>query len=178
MRERGCRVYKTEFGVCGHRAWTPAMLQGDVFGWLISRAKNGDRFFAAEPSPTSPEKIGIFADVTEGDLKQQPTKAVRRGPAVPAHRPGQLAAPTARFQADWSAEPIDGPRSPFSGEPAVATVEPFRLELIDRYFAADEIKEALTVADKVKNRQELVRFLLRMDARRFNGKCLTMSIES
>ena len=41
MRKRGCHVCKTEFGVCGHRAWTPAMLQGDVFGWLISRARRG-----------------------------------------------------------------------------------------------------------------------------------------
>jgi predicted esterase len=76
VREAGCQVFKTEFGVCGHRAWTPAMLQGDVFGWLISRAKDGQRYYAAEPSPTDPTKVGIFADVTEGDLKRVPTKAV------------------------------------------------------------------------------------------------------
>ena len=59
------------------------MLQGDIFGWLISRAKDGTRFYSAQPSPTSPEKIGIFADVTVGDLaKRQPTKAVRRSPAM------------------------------------------------------------------------------------------------
>lgn len=75
MRDAGCHVFKTEFGVCGHRAWTPAMLQGDVFGWLTSRAKDGKRFYAAEASPTDPQKIGIFADVTEGDLKRQPTRA-------------------------------------------------------------------------------------------------------
>ena len=75
MREDGCNVHKTEFGVCGHRARTPAMLQGDVFGWLITRAKEGERYFAALDSATSPEKIGIFADVTEGDLaKRTPTK--------------------------------------------------------------------------------------------------------
>ena len=68
MQDRGCQVAKTEFGVCGHRAWTPAMLQGDIIGWLLSRAKDGERFYAAEPSTTGPEKIGIFADVTVGDL--------------------------------------------------------------------------------------------------------------
>jgi predicted esterase len=82
MQDAGCRVFKTEFGVCGHRAWTPAMLQGDVFGWLLSRAKDGDRFYAAEPSPTDPEKIGTFADVTGADddlmrrrFRKQPTRA-------------------------------------------------------------------------------------------------------
>ena len=83
VREAGCNAHTTEFGVCGHRAWTPAMLQGDVFGWLISRAKDGQRYFAARPSGTSPEKIGIFADVTEGDLaKRKPTPApVKSQPA-------------------------------------------------------------------------------------------------
>ena len=89
VREAGCNVHKTEFGVCGHRAWTPAMLQGDVFGWLISRAKDGPRYFAARPSGTLPETIGIFADVTEGDLaKRKPTPAPaqsrRAGEAVPS----------------------------------------------------------------------------------------------
>jgi predicted esterase len=84
VREAGCNVHKTEFGVCGHRAWTPAMLQGDVFGWLISRTKEGGRYFAARPSPTSPETIGIFADVTEGDLKRVPTPAPARAKTIAA----------------------------------------------------------------------------------------------
>ncbi len=90
MRDAGCNVHKTEFGVCGHRAWTPAMLQGDVFGWLISRAKDGNRFFAAERSPTDPEKVGIFADVTEGDLARTPTKAVRTDGAAGGSGPYQV----------------------------------------------------------------------------------------
>ena len=57
MRDRGCNVHKTEFGVCGHRAWTPAMLQGDIFGWLISRAKDGDRYLFRP----------VFADVSRKD---------------------------------------------------------------------------------------------------------------
>lgn len=91
VREAGCNVHKTEFGVCGHRAWTPAMLQGDVFGWLITRAKEGDRYFAMRDSSTSPEKVGIFADVTEGDLaKRTPTPA----PAPAQTRPANVAVPS------------------------------------------------------------------------------------
>ncbi|MBN2216568.1 MAG: prolyl oligopeptidase family serine peptidase, partial [Pirellulales bacterium] len=75
LRDAGCHVHKTEFGVCGHRAWTPAMLQGDIFGWLVSRAKDGDRYYAAESAPTGPDKIGIFADVTVGDMARKPTLA-------------------------------------------------------------------------------------------------------
>ena len=93
MREAGCRVYRTEFGVCGHNAFTPAMLQGDVFGWLISRAKTGDRFYAVERSPTDPEKIGIFADVAEGDPTRRPTRAVRPEPAGEANQQPSPAAP-------------------------------------------------------------------------------------
>ncbi|HLA85493.1 MAG TPA: prolyl oligopeptidase family serine peptidase, partial [Thermoguttaceae bacterium] len=89
LRDQGCRVFKTEFGVCGHRAWTPAMLQGDIFGWLISRAKAGRRYYEAEPAPTGPEKIGIFADVTEGDLASKPTLAPpKQGDAkIPPQQP-------------------------------------------------------------------------------------------
>jgi predicted peptidase len=178
MRERGCNVHKTEFGVCGHRAWTPAMLQGDVFGWLISRAKDGDRYFAAEPSPTSPEKIGIFADVSDGDLKRVPTKATVRpeqgdasdmqiSPEAPTQKapvePSAQATPRPRVPS-YSPPAVATPRlrvGPFAGQPAVATIEQLRLELIARYIAAGEIKRAIAVADKVKNRQELVRFLFR-----------------
>ena len=93
MRDAGCRLYRTEFGVCGHNAFTPAMLQGDVFGWLISRAKTADRFYAAARSPTDPEKIGIFADVAEGDPTRTPTRAVRPAPAGEASRQPSPAAP-------------------------------------------------------------------------------------
>ena len=190
MRDSGCHVFKTEFGVCGHRAWTPAMLQGDVFGWLISRAKDGERYFAAEASPTSPEKIGIFADVTEGDLKREPTKAVKpeqafnpgprsvvvRGPVVvpgpvvttqqqsmEAIAPVSVAVPPAQAGASRYATPQYAP-VPYAAAPSVVTsgrtVDQLRMELMVRYLAVGEIKKAIAVADKIKNRQELVRFLL------------------
>jgi pimeloyl-ACP methyl ester carboxylesterase len=189
MKDRGCRVYKTEFGVCGHRAWTPAMLQGDIFGWLISRAKDGERFFVAEPSPTDPEKIGIFADVTEGDLKREPTKAAARPkPAAEAdkqalsasimqkareafERAKELRARLApeRLEEGVGVAPriagtVRGSVEPSPNRPAVAVqqprVEELRLELVARYLTADQIEKALAVADKVKNRERLVEFLL------------------
>jgi pimeloyl-ACP methyl ester carboxylesterase len=191
MRERGCHVSKTEFGVCGHRAWTPAMLQGDIFGWLISRAKNGDRFFAAEPSPTSPEKIGVFADVTEGDLARKPTKAVAGAP--PTGQPDLRPSPTAPLQVvpqppatapaavpgmpnRYSAPYIPGyappstmPRPrvlPYGAQPAYLSVDDLRVELMVRYATIGETNKAIAVADKVKNRQALVAGLLRGPATR------------
>ena len=186
MRERGCHVSKTEFGVCGHRAWTPAMLQGDIFGWLISRAKNGDRFFAAEPSPTSPEKIGVFADVTEGDLARKPTKAVMR--PEPARNPDLQPSPTAPLQVvpqpavsgtarhyaapyaignppPFAATPLPSV-GPLAGTTANANLDDFRLELMARYATIGETRKAIAVADKVKNRAALFTALLRVPATR------------
>ncbi|MDR1290085.1 MAG: hypothetical protein LBK06_02670, partial [Planctomycetaceae bacterium] len=37
VEKAGCNVKKSEFGICGHNAWTPAMLQADIFSWLLSR---------------------------------------------------------------------------------------------------------------------------------------------
>lgn len=217
MRDSGCRVFRTEFGVCGHRAWTPAMLQGDIFGWLISRAKDGDRYFAAEPSPTDPEKVGIFADVTEGDLKREPTKAVRPGsvtitgtgsltasngpvtsisgsaglvtrggggggasiityaqPSEAQEAEEALAVIARRIEKKNEApaieELVQAPSQPTPGlsasQESARAVEQSRLELIGRYIALGDIKEALAVADKVKNRQAVVAYLLR-----FNPDC-------
>lgn len=174
--EAGCNAHKTEFGVCGHRAWTPAMLQGDVFGWLISRGKDGNRFYVAESSPTSPEKIGIFADVTEGDLKRQPTKAVRPRAAIVARQPTAVA-PTAaagpRAETEypyWSADTGRTSSSatisrayaalPSTARPTAASVDRLRLRLIEQYIVIGEVRKALATADKVENREELVTFLL------------------
>ncbi len=193
MRERGCNVSKTEFGVCGHRAWTPAMLQGDIFGWLISRAKDGDRYYAAEASPTDPAKIGIFADVTEGDLaKRQPTKAVRpplvvaeKTPAIAAPGPISIPPPkakeavTERIHLPFGIMPIfkgDPTRRKvevlhfsderFATRPTDVTVDQFRLDLVRRYCDLKNPKKAYAVADKIKSRQvqeELVDYLISGD---------------
>lgn len=196
MRDRGCRVFKTEFGVCGHRAWTPAMLQGDIFGWLISRAKDGERYYAAERSPTDPEKIGIFADVTVGDLKRQPTKAAARPkPSIQAEEEPRIQvgqkqpvvsdAPKSkeifeleRAERDRIAqkkklerETIMPPPSPtaairgrlvesYPGHANAVAIDQLRLELVARCLAANDVKKALAVADKVKDRRLLVRYLL------------------
>ncbi len=177
LSDAGCNVHKTEFGVCGHRAWTPAMLQGDIFGWLISRAKEGERFYVAEFSPTSPEKIGIFADVTEGDLKRQPTKAVRPRRSVAESQQALGISPLpverGRFETEgrFPTPPVmpgpyrEVPRYatpvPFIAQPAVSHIDHLRMELVVRYIGAGEVQRALATADKVRNRQELVAFLLR-----------------
>jgi pimeloyl-ACP methyl ester carboxylesterase len=161
LREAGCHVFKTEFGVCGHRAWTPAMLQGDVFGWLISRAKDGERFYAADRSPTDPEKIGIFADVTDGDLKRTPTKATPKieVPAPPKQPPAAATpAPQAPSAADvlvWRPHGIPpfGPRERFE-------VAQMRIELIVCYIRIGNLRKALTLADRIENRTMLLRALL------------------
>jgi predicted peptidase len=217
MRDLDCRVYKTEFGVCGHRAWTPAMLQGDVFGWLISRAKDGDRFHAAEPSPTDPTKIGIFADVTDGELKREPTKAVkpkRAGqsdqhltftPVMPEAKEavdpvreeyGRIAREYEKVVREYEkaireyARTVQGrgekeavlepsaqaPRrpfgGPFGGPPNVATIDQLRLQLMARYIDAGEPKKAIAVANKIKNRQQLVEVLLQVRSGRFQREIL------
>ena len=209
MRDRGCHVFKTEFGVCGHRAWTPAMLQGDVFGWLISRAKDGDRYYAAEASPTNPEKIGIFADVTEGDLKGRvPTKAkARPKQAEKAEQSPTLAVPATEASLAPPAPPkrkrvprqpdalaSDAPPVPpvlgdfTQSPPAVgdtdanaatgvapsyayppSAVDQLRMDLMVQYIAAGEVKKALAVADKVKQRKQLVMCLLHAPFDKPNG---------
>jgi pimeloyl-ACP methyl ester carboxylesterase len=181
MRDRGCKVFKTEFSVCGHRAWTPAMLQGDVFGWLVSRAKDGDRYYAAEQSPTDPEKIGVFADVTVGDLKREPTKAPPRPkPAIAAEQEQPVVNPLPKtkdaFEQEkaeraiialkkrlgreaesqaWDATRRRPPMDPF--------VDQSRIKLVAHYLALGEIRKAIAVADKVKNRRALVESLLQRD---------------
>ena len=93
MRDAGCRVYRTEFGVCGHNAFTPAMLQGDVFGWLISRAKTGDRFYAAERFADGPRKDRYFRRRDRG----RPQANADQGRETRAGRPQPSpAAPTAK----------------------------------------------------------------------------------
>lgn len=190
LRDCGCRVHKTEFGVCGHHAWTPAMLQGDVFGWLISRAKDGERFYAAEPSPTDPDKVGIFADVTEGHLKRQPTKAVKRPePAQRSEEQPVLIVPrpvapevvepqrtergrTRRARAEPEAAAGPSARAiPHRPAGAVAdqfdqmAIEQYRVQLMSRYLAMGEVKKAMAVAEKVKNRQMVVAVLLQASYR-------------
>lgn len=189
MQEAGCTVSKTEFGVCGHRAWTPAMLQGDVFGWLISRAKEGDRYYAAEESATGPEKIGVFAEVTEGDLaKKQPTlapakpeeeKEVKEAPAAPIVEPRSDAAnKTVKLEELAGAagrkakfEIVEGRKMVILGQPITRPVESnlssrqidvARMKLIMLYYTMGETQKMMAVADKVKHREGLVDVLLQL----------------
>lgn len=174
MKDSGCHAFKTEFGVCGHRAWTPAMLQGDIFGWLISRAKDGERFYAAEPSTTGPEKIGIFADVTVGDLVgRRPTRAPKKGTkAKKTKKPPKKVKPKKSqvSTGTWyrTGTILSVPISPsYSSSPRFykldcKAVEKLRLELISRYVRAGELSKACAVANKVRNRYNLIQTLLKL----------------
>jgi pimeloyl-ACP methyl ester carboxylesterase len=207
MKDSGCNAYKTEFGVCGHRAWTPAMLQGDIFGWLLSRAKDGDRFYAAEPSPTNPESIGIFADITVGDqANHRPKRAPKKKTDAPKKPP--------KDKAVWTMGDFDGPKKPLKKQtpPATKPVRPqilekrgdgtitiwvgggelsanipsvigysakadvpppapamppeeldeMRFQLMARYIKVNEFGKARDVADKIKNRRELIEVLFHL----------------
>jgi len=63
VEKAGANVKKTEFGICGHYAWTPAMLQADIFAWLLSRAKDGDRFYAVYDPGVDPDDMKGIVDV-------------------------------------------------------------------------------------------------------------------
>ncbi|MCL2711097.1 MAG: hypothetical protein FWE95_09480 [Planctomycetaceae bacterium] len=67
VEKAGANVRKTEFGICGHTAWTPAMLQADIFAWLLSRAKDGDRFYAVYDPGVDPDQMKGIVDVATRD---------------------------------------------------------------------------------------------------------------
>ena len=81
VERAGANVRKTEFGICGHTAWTPAMLQADIFAWLLSRAKDGDRFYAVYDPGVNPDDMKGIVDVATRD-PNRPTlaPAVERQP--------------------------------------------------------------------------------------------------
>ena len=131
-------------------------------------------------SPTDPEKIGIFADVTEGDPTRTPTRAVRREPAGEANQqPAPAVARSSTVGPDGGGQAVTAqgrvemaPRGPFpyavAPQPsrtsivvrADSTIDELRLELMARYLAMGETKKAMAVANKVKNRSRLARSLL------------------
>ena len=80
----GANVKKTEFGICGHHAWTPAMLQADIFAWLLSRAKDGDRFYAVYDPGVDPDDLKGIVEVATRDTSPAPALA----PAVESSSDG------------------------------------------------------------------------------------------
>ncbi|MCL2118403.1 MAG: hypothetical protein FWH27_08265 [Planctomycetaceae bacterium] len=70
----GCNVRKSEFGLCGHNAWTPAMLQADIFSWLLSRAKKDGEYIAVADSSVDPDEMQGVIEVAERD-ERLPTLA-------------------------------------------------------------------------------------------------------
>ena len=94
VENAGANVKKTEFGICGHTAWTPAMLQADIFAWLLSRAKDGDRFYAVYDPGVDPDQMkGIIDVATRDPGKPTLAPAVEKPPVTPV--PFAVATPTA-----------------------------------------------------------------------------------
>lgn len=65
----GCNVKKSEFGLCGHNAWTPAMLQADIFSWLLSRGKKDGQYVAIADSNVNPDEMQGVIEVAERDSR-------------------------------------------------------------------------------------------------------------
>jgi len=87
VEKAGANVKKTEFGICGHTAWTPAMLQADIFAWLLSRAKEGNRFYAVFDPGVNPDDMKGIVDVATRDpgkpaLAPAPPRAADVSPPV------------------------------------------------------------------------------------------------
>ncbi|MDR3109148.1 MAG: hypothetical protein LBU65_05610 [Planctomycetaceae bacterium] len=66
----GCNVKKTEFGICGHNGWTPAMLQADVFSFLISRGKKDGEYVQVSDPTVKPEDMKGIVEVATRDTRQ------------------------------------------------------------------------------------------------------------
>jgi predicted esterase len=67
VEKAGCNVKKTEFGICGHSAWTPAMLQADIFNWLLSRSKKGGEYIQVFDPGVNPDDLKGIVDVATRD---------------------------------------------------------------------------------------------------------------
>jgi len=67
VEKAGANVKKTEFGICGHSAWTPAMLQADIFAWLLSRGKKGDEYIQIYDPGVNPDDMKGIVDVATRD---------------------------------------------------------------------------------------------------------------
>ena len=85
VAKAGCNVKKTEFGICGHSAWTPAMLQADIFAWLLSRAKKGDEYISVFDPGVNPDDLKGIVDVaTRATGSPALAPAVEKQPAIAA----------------------------------------------------------------------------------------------
>ncbi|MDR1960568.1 MAG: hypothetical protein LBQ54_16275 [Planctomycetaceae bacterium] len=65
----GCNVKKSEFGLCGHNAWTPAMLQADIFSWLLSRGKKDGEYVSLGNTVVNPDDLQGIIEVAERDSR-------------------------------------------------------------------------------------------------------------
>ncbi|GHT45261.1 hypothetical protein FACS189454_04460 [Planctomycetales bacterium] len=84
----GCNVKKTEFGICGHNGWTPAMLQADIFSFLISRGKKDGEYVQVSDPTIKPEDMRGIVEVATRDTRQP-----RLAPPNPNQFPVGTAAP-------------------------------------------------------------------------------------
>ncbi|MDR1962242.1 MAG: hypothetical protein LBQ50_00490 [Planctomycetaceae bacterium] len=93
VEKAGCNVKKSEFGICGHNAWTPAMLQADIFSWLLSRAKKDGEYVAVVDANVNPDDLKGIVDVATRDPAKpklapaQPESVQQSVKKIPAANP-------------------------------------------------------------------------------------------
>jgi len=87
VEKAGCNVKKTEFGICGHSAWTPAMLQADIFAWLLSRGKKDGEYIQIFDPGVDPDQMKGIVDVATRNTSQPAlAPAVQDVPSLPPLR--------------------------------------------------------------------------------------------
>jgi hypothetical protein len=90
VEKAGCNVKKSEFGICGHNAWTPAMLQADIFAWMLSRSKKDGEYVAVYDPGVNPDALKGIIDVASRDTSK-PVLAPAIGQQEPANVPAAQA---------------------------------------------------------------------------------------
>ena len=142
VEKAGCNVKKTEFGICGHSAWTPAMLQADIFNWLLSRSKKDGEYTQVFDPGVNPDDLKGIVDVATRD-PGKPTLA----PAVPATVSGADAAMRERLEQS-RVHVFAEAQTP---QPAATRLETCEVEIIERVMGADG-----KITEQVKHVQAVV----------------------
>ncbi|MDR0521775.1 MAG: prolyl oligopeptidase family serine peptidase [Planctomycetaceae bacterium] len=153
----GCNVKKTEFGVCGHNGWTPAMLQADIFSFMLSRGKKGSGYVQVDDPTVKPEEMKGIVEVATRD-RRQPTLA----PPAPNPNVGKGASGAERPGGESKTEILTS-----DGE----KVEARMIEDCDRPWAmTSDSQYGLFAADWMKEAKALPQFVVDLPLDQLSGK--------
>ena len=167
----GCNVKKSEFGLCGHNAWTPAMLQADIFSWLLSRAKKDGEYIAVEDSNINPDEMQGVIEVAERDSRL-PTLAPPKESGVtiasmPTANASLVPEPPAGVMVTQGATITIAPsRSsvvlPVASQPVDPQIDELRYKLAERYYMMDDMEGVARNFDRLspESKSRFVRYAL------------------